>query len=109
MILLNLGGKLTIATSVCVEPPQLEHARPGQAFALLRVTDTGRGMEPETRRRAFEPFFTKRRGAGAGLGLPMVSRIVTRAGGQVCLESTPGEGTTFTIFLPVCTATAAEG
>jgi PAS domain S-box-containing protein len=95
------GGTLTIATSVCVEPPQVEHAKPGQSFVLLRVADNGRGMEPETRKRAFEPFFTTRRGAGTGLGLPMVSRIVTRAGGRVLLDSEPGRGTTFSIYLPV--------
>jgi len=102
------GGTLTIATSVGDEPPAVDLARPGQAFALLRVTDTGRGMAAETRKRAFEPFFTTRRGAGTGLGLPMVHRIVTRAGGHVTLETELGVGTTFKIYLPLCEPPAAE-
>lgn len=103
-----MGGVLTIETSVAVEPAQVRRAHPGQRFAVLRVADTGRGMEPETRKRAFEPFFTTRRGSGTGLGLPMVDRIVRRAGGHVQLDSEPGQGTTITIYLPVYTAASPD-
>lgn len=68
----------------------------------LGVTDDGHGMSPEVQRNAFEMFYTtKSRGLGTGLGLPLVARVVRRAGGSVQIESKPGKGTTVAILLPV--------
>jgi PAS domain S-box-containing protein len=64
------------------------------------VEDEGAGMDEETARRAFEPFFTTRPGVGIGLGLPIVQGIVERHGGTVALETAPGRGTTVTVTLP---------
>jgi PAS domain S-box-containing protein len=67
----------------------------------MDVRDTGQGMSPETVRRAFDPFFTdKPHGRGTGLGLTTVRSIVTQAGGQVELESTPAAGTIARVRLP---------
>jgi two-component system, cell cycle sensor histidine kinase and response regulator CckA len=76
---------------------------------LLRVSDTGVGMDAATRARAFEPFFTtKQAGKGTGLGLVIVSEIARRAAGEIALRSEPGEGTTFELRFPRCEA-PAEG
>jgi len=64
------------------------------------VSDTGRGMLPEERRRIFDPFYS-RKPSGTGLGLTLARRIVTAHGGQIEVESTPGRGTCFTILLPL--------
>ncbi len=67
----------------------------------LRVSDSGKGMTPEVAERAFEPFFTtKASGEGTGLGLATVYGIVTQAGGEVSVASSPGLGTTVTVLLP---------
>src|SRR5215470_19656219 len=71
----------------------------GSSVAIA-VSDTGRGMPPEERRRAFDPFYS-RKPAGTGLGLTLARRIVTAHGGQIEVESTPGRGTCFTILLPI--------
>lgn len=68
----------------------------------VRVEDTGRGMSAETAARVFEPFFsTKPRGQGTGIGLATAYRVVTEADGRIDVESVPGEGTRFTIYLPL--------
>ncbi len=66
----------------------------------ITVSDTGRGMLPEERRRIFDPFYS-RKPAGTGLGLTLARRIVTAHGGRIEVESTPGRGTCFTILLPL--------
>jgi PAS domain S-box-containing protein len=67
----------------------------------VAVEDEGAGMDAETSRRAFEPFFTTRPGVGIGLGLPIVQGIVERHGGTVALDTSPGRGTAVTVTLPV--------
>jgi signal transduction histidine kinase/ActR/RegA family two-component response regulator len=73
----------------------------GRPAVVIAVTDDGRGMDSETARRCFEPFFTSRRDAGGtGLGLAIVYGAVTQADGEISVASAPGQGTTFTLRLP---------
>jgi signal transduction histidine kinase/ActR/RegA family two-component response regulator len=79
----------------------------GGTFARLRVADTGEGIPAEDLGRIFEPFFTtKSPGKGTGLGLAVVYGIVRQHGGQVTVESRPGEGTTFSVLLRLASASA---
>jgi two-component system, cell cycle sensor histidine kinase and response regulator CckA len=76
-------------------------ALPGGPYVRLAVRDTGAGMDAETLRQAFEPFYTtKPRGQGTGLGLSMVYGTLRNHGGSVHLASAPGRGTTVTLYLP---------
>jgi PAS domain S-box-containing protein len=92
------GGQLDVTIDRAVV------ARAGQAsrdFVTLRVADTGVGMTPAVRARAFEPYFTtKAVGKGTGLGLPTVHGIVTDAGGSIDVTTEPGRGTTIAVRLP---------
>ncbi len=73
---------------------------PGGKVVEIVVSDTGEGIPPDTLPHIFEPFFTSKGANGTGLGLSIVHSIISRAGGSIEVESTPGKGTKFTIVLP---------
>jgi two-component system cell cycle sensor histidine kinase/response regulator CckA len=97
------GGTLTIETDN-VEVGGQGRPGPGEpagSFIMLRVRDSGTGMDAETRQRVFEPFFTtKPQGKGTGLGLATIYGIVQQSHGHIEIESAPGRGSVFTVFLP---------
>ena len=94
------GGMLRVAaTNEVVEPGQIEESPLAGRLVHLVITDTGVGMDDETRRRALEPFFTTRPTA-AGLGLATAAGIVRGIGGHISLESQPRMGTTVHLYLP---------
>jgi signal transduction histidine kinase len=91
------GGTLTIGAA----------AAWGQAVTIT-VADTGIGIDADVLPRIFQPFFTSKKRRGLGLGLPICDRIVKSHGGKIEVESRPGEGTTFTIQLPLIPPAAGE-
>ncbi|MFA6286432.1 MAG: PAS domain S-box protein [Opitutaceae bacterium] len=97
------GGALTIATGR-IKGPMIADLKvdPTQDYVHIRVADTGLGMPPEVRARIFEPFFTtKQDHGGTGLGLAVVYGIVANHQGVIDLESSPGKGTVFHVYLPL--------
>lgn len=99
------GGTLVVSTEnfVMDEAFVRRYAYPVQTgpYVFLTVTDTGIGMDNDTKARAFEPFFTtKEKGKGTGLGLATVYGVVKQSGGYIDIETSPGAGTSFKIYLP---------
>ncbi|MEZ4280649.1 MAG: PAS domain S-box protein [Myxococcota bacterium] len=106
------GGRIEIETSnvECAAPLRVESGMlaPGR-YVALRVSDTGTGMDEETRSQIFEPFFTtKEASGGTGLGLASAYGIISQSRGQIDVESRLGEGSAFTIYLPVAREALAE-
>jgi PAS domain S-box-containing protein len=106
------GGNLTLAARNCVldaaSAAAIDGAKPG-AWIMIQVADTGTGIAPEVLPRIWDPFYsTKAADRGTGLGLSTVRGIVDSHGGFIALETTPGRGTTFRVYLPAIAGSAAE-
>lgn len=100
------GGYLTVTTDTTdLDAEAVAHLRdpvPAGPYIRVAVQDTGTGIDAETLRHIFEPFFTtKEPGKGTGLGLAMVYGMARQAGGTVMVDSVPGQGSTFTLLLPL--------
>jgi len=89
------GGMLTVGAKLSLGAPG------GPQEVAITVSDTGFGIPPEDLPKIFQPFFTARKKSGLGLGLPICDRIIKNHGGRIKVESRPGQGTTFEIYLPV--------
>ncbi|WNZ62703.1 ATP-binding protein [Myxococcus sp. MxC21-1] len=90
------GGMLRASVRRATGTPEVE----------VQFVDSGPGISPDVRARIFEPFFTTK-AKGTGLGLAVVKRIIESHQGRVALESLPGQGTTFRLYLPLDTSAAA--
>jgi two-component system cell cycle sensor histidine kinase/response regulator CckA len=105
------AGTIVIETGTLgpAETRELGGPMAGQGAAFLSVSDTGIGMSEDVRSRLFDPFYTtKPRGGGTGLGLTTVFTTISQAGGRVRVESTPGVGSSFRIFLPLAAGSLAS-
>jgi signal transduction histidine kinase len=112
------GGTITVSTRNVPRTPQggglapaspVSHVLPAGPYVMVAVTDTGTGIDAGTLARAFEPFFTtKEVGRGSGLGLSQVYGFARSAGGNVEIDSAPGDGTTVRLFFPASADAAVE-
>ena len=107
-----LGGVLAIKTTLEMvdETFVLDHGhRQHEKYAVITISDSGKGMDSETIKKIFEPFFTtKPVGKGTGLGLSMAYGIISQHGGLIDVCSEPGVGTTFKIYLPIAQADVSK-
>jgi signal transduction histidine kinase/CheY-like chemotaxis protein len=103
------GGRFRVAARNVSKPPGVSPpGGSGGDFVAISLSDTGVGMMPDVLARAFEPYFTtKEAGAGSGLGLSQVYGFAKQSGGTTTIDSTPGTGTSVTLFLPRATAALA--
>lgn len=86
------SGRLTLRT--------FDRQDGGRGVVVIEIADTGGGMTPDVMQKIFDPFFTTKRREGTGLGLSISQMLVTRQGGKISVESNPGKGTTFEVWLP---------
>ncbi len=94
------GGRIVVSLSEhCIENPTENHEREGD-YVVLQVKDNGVGMDEDVRRKLFQSFFTTKGKKGTGLGLAIVHQVVAHAGGFVDVESSPGNGAIFKLYLP---------
>src|SRR5262249_55837667 len=95
------GGDLMIATRNMDLAESMDSDVPRGSYVMISVSDTGHGMDEETRNHIFEPFFTtKKSSKRSGLGLATVYGIIKQSGGHIQVETKRFEGTTFRVFLP---------
>ncbi|MBN4067329.1 HAMP domain-containing histidine kinase [Simkania negevensis] len=99
-ILVNL--LINAYDAIAVEGDISVHAQYEEGYFTFKIADTGQGMAPETKKQIFTPFYsTKESSSGIGLGLTIIKYLIDRAGGKVDVKSTPGNGSTFSISLPL--------
>ena len=110
---MHQGGTVTMRTELVTVTEKESRMSPDAyagEFVCLSVSDTGCGMKKATLEHIFEPFFTtKEKGKGTGLGLSVVYGCIKQHGGWICVDSTPGEGTTFRVYLELSDQTACAG